>query len=91
MSHPGPNIPLHLTFRYRSFAPLLRQQDLSRLGSSITFEQFSEKMFDIITANQFYDRRFWSPGPLGHRDPVFQNIMFAPWAMVDAHALTFHL
>ena len=64
----------------------LRQHDLCHLGPRITFEQFSKKMFEIITANQFYDHHHWSPGPLGHRDPVFQNIMFAPWSMVRLFA-----
>lgn len=68
-----------------------RQHDLCRLGPRITFEQFSQKMFEIITANQFYDHHHWSPGPLGHRDPVFQNIMFAPWSMVRLFAFALPL
>jgi hypothetical protein len=59
-----------------------RQRDLALLGPSITFDQFSHKMWDVITANQFYDRRYWSPGPLGRCDPVFQTLLNALWSMV---------
>ena len=48
-----------------------RQRDLSLLGPSITLDQFSQKMWEVITANDFYDHHHWVPGPLGRRDPVF--------------------
>lgn len=62
----------------------LRQRDLSLLGPSITLDQFSQKMWEVITANDFYDHHHWVPGPLGRRDPVFQTLMFALWTMVSA-------
>ena len=61
-----------------------RQRDLSLLGPSITLDQFSQKMWEVITANDFYDHHHWVPGPLGRRDPVFQTLMFALWTMVSA-------
>jgi hypothetical protein len=70
-----------------------RQHDLAQLGQIITLDQFSQKMWEIITANEFYDHHHWIPGPLGRRDPVFQTLMFALWSMVSAHVFepTFQL
>jgi hypothetical protein len=72
----------HQSARFRLTLPIVRQRDLAKLGPVISFEQFSVKMWDIITGNRFYDHLHWTPGPLGCRDPMFQTLMHALWTMV---------